>query len=78
MEFLFIMTMPTPNSDIVISYDLFTSCFLVCMVSNIFRDWFRLSNIRPYSILFNKIVIKLRPLHARPYVIPQFLNCKKT
>ena len=34
---------------------------LVRMISNKFRDWSRLSNIRSYSILLHKIGITLRP-----------------
>ena len=50
----------TPNSDIVISCDLFPSCSLVCRVSNMFRNCSRLSNIRSYTILIHKIGISLR------------------
>ena len=45
---LTLKVLPTPNSDIVIFFDLFPSYSLVRMVSNMFRDWSRLSNIRVY------------------------------
>ena len=37
---------------------------LVRMISNKFRDWSRLSNIRSYSILLHKIGITLRPFRG--------------
>ena len=61
---LTLKVLPTPNSDIVIFFDLFLSYSLVRMVSNMFRDWSRLSNIRLYSILLHKIGITLRPLRS--------------
>ena len=59
---LTLKVLPTPDSDIVISFDLFPTCFVVRMVSNMFRNRSRLSNIRSYLILLHKIGITLQPL----------------
>ena len=63
-KWLTLKVLLTPNSVVVISFDLFPSCSLVRMVSNMFHDWSGLSNIRSYSILLHKIGITMQLLRG--------------